>query len=675
MFKSLYSGISGLSANLTNLDVIGNNIANSNTVGFKSSRVTFSEMLTQTIRPASRPVDGGLGGTNPQQIGLGTRIGSIDTNFNQGNFRTTGRKTDIAIQGNGFFMLSDGTSLTYTRAGVFGLDSANYLVSPSTGLKVQGVMADATGILPLGPMEDIYIDPGLVVPAAASTTVELRGNLDAASDAQPTIVRTPSLLTMAGGTDLLVDMSGESGGQLNLDVGNRIALNGRDSAGDLLTTNTFEVTTDTTYQDLVAWLNSETGVGTFSIDPSGALQLINTSGGELVGVSLAVDGKDVFGSNLTIGTVAAGATAQSSELRSYAGAGDLLQNIYTADGAPLGVDFTDPTAALVLGGSINGEQVDTTTFAVDGTTTLGDLANEIQYALGAYSNPATINDEGQIEIIGEVGISSSIDEVSVTELGQVNSALTDAFSFIQIQQAEDQRIYTMATRVYDSLGIEHAVSFSFEKVPGLNEWIWQAEMEGTEVLLSGGSGRISFDSTGAISSFSFDDNASALTFQPQAQGEGAENVVLDLDFGETGTLTGLTQFEGEGNLQAVADGYASGNLVDFAIDQAGIITGIFSNDITLAIAQIGIAQFSNQEGLVREANNTYRLSGNSGQAMETFAGLGNGVMLAAGALETSNVDLAREFTNLVVAQRSFQANSRVISTADEIMQELVNLIR
>jgi len=675
MFKSLYSGVSGLSANLTNLDVIGNNIANSNTVGFKSGRVTFSEMLTQTIQPASRPVAGGLGGTNPQQVGLGTRVGSIDTNFNQGNFQTTGKKTDIAIQGSGFFMLSDGASRTYTRAGVFGLDSSSYLVSPSTGLKVQGVMADATGILPAGPMSDIYIDPGLVVPAAASTEVQLRGNLDAASDARPTIVRTASLLTMAQGTDLLVDMSGETGGQLDLDVGNQIALNGRDSAGNPLSTNTFEVTSDTTYQDLVDWLNGETAAASFSIDPSGALQMNNTSGGDMVGVSLAVDGKDVFGSNLTIGTVAAGTTAQSSGLRSYADAGDLLQNIYSADGAPLGVDFTDPTASFVLGGRINGEQVDTTTFTVDGTTTLGDLASEIQYALGAYSNPATINDEGQIEIIGEVGLASSIDEISVTEGGEVNGALTDAFSFIQIQQAEDQQNYTMATRVYDSLGIEHSVSFAFEKVPGENEWIWQAEMEGTEVLLSGGSGRIRFDSTGAISSFSFDDNVSALTFQPQAQGEGAENVVLDIDFGEIGALTGLTQFEGEGNLQAIADGYTSGNLVDFAIDQSGVITGIFSNDISMAIAQIGIAQFSNQEGLVREANNTYRLSGNSGQAMETFAGMGNGVTLAPGALETSNVDLAREFTNLVVAQRSFQANSRVISTADQIMQELVNLIR
>jgi len=233
----------------------------------------------------------------------------------------------------------------------------------------------------------------------------------------------------------------------------------------------------------------------------------------------------------------------------------------------------------------------------------------------------------------------------------------------------------MSMRTYDSLGMDQVVTFTFEQVPGENEWIWQAEMAGTEILLSGGSGRIRFSCDGAVSSFSVDDNSSALTFQPQATGTGADIVVLDIDYGEIGQLTGLTQFEGEGNLQAIADGYTAGNLVDFSIDQSGTITGIFSNDISMAIAQIGVAQFSNPEGLIREANNTYRLSGNSGQAMETFAGLGNGVTFAPGALETSNVDLAREFTNLVVAQRSFQANSRVISTADQVMQELVNLIR
>ncbi len=301
MFKSLYSGVSGLSANLTNLDVIGNNIANSNTVGFKSGRVTFNEMLAQTLQSASRPVSGGLGGVNPQQVGLGTRVGSIDSNFTQGNFETTGNKTDLAIQGNGFFILSDGTSRTYTRAGVFGMDSDNYLVSPSTGLKVQGVMADANGVIGTGPMEDIYIDPGLVVPAQPSTTVQLMGNLDASADAQATVMQSRTFLAAADGTDLLTGLNGSTQGPLGLNVGDAVTINGQ-TAGAALSTGSFVIDSDSTYQDLVDWLNSEMGAQpvnvSFAIGSGGELQVTNNEAGAIDGLSLTVTANTGFNQNL-----------------------------------------------------------------------------------------------------------------------------------------------------------------------------------------------------------------------------------------------------------------------------------------------------------------------------------------------------------------------------------------
>jgi flagellar hook protein FlgE len=277
---------------------------------------------------------------------------------------------------------------------------------------------------------------------------------------------------------------------------------------------------------------------------------------------------------------------------------------------------------------------------------------------------------------GEVGTAAAIGNVSVAQVGAVNSRLADAFKFGSTQEAEDQKTFSMATTVFDSLGGQHTASFEFEKVPGQNEWMWTATMEGGETILSGGSGRLAFSENGAISSFTFSDGSSGLQFQPQATGvEGASNVTLTIDYGDVGALNGLTQFEGTGTLKSIADGYGSGTLVDFNIDQSGMITGVFSNDTSQAIAQIAMATFSNADGLTREANNTYRRSGNSGEAVEIFAGAGNGVSLVNGALETSNVDLAREFTNLVVAQRAFQANSRVVTTADAVMQELVNLVR
>jgi len=678
MFKSLYSGVSGMSSNMTELDVIGNNIANSNTVGFKVGRVTFNEMLTQTIRSASRPVAGGLGGTNPQQIGLGSRVGSIDTNFTQGNFQTTGIKTDLAIQGAGFFVLSDGTSTTFSRAGVFGLDSENFLVNPSTGLKVQGVMADEDAVVGAGPIGDLFIDPNMVVPARASESVQLSGNLDVDSDAQGTIRQSPSFLVAAGGADLLTAMSGEHDGTLGLRPGDTVSLNGTAGGVDL-TGETYTVTSTSSYQDLVDWLN---GLGTgmsFAIQPDGSLEATNGTGNDVQSLSLSVNGRTNFNQNFLFdATIAAGATDLSAgQLRGYADESDLISQVYDADGSSLGLTFTGGLTTLVIGGSRGGETLPSTAFAVDeSATTVGDLMLSIQQTLGINSTPVAIDDQGQIVIEGEAGLDSALGAISITEQDQTNTSVETAFNFRQTQQARDQASYSTSTTVYDSLGGQHTVNFAFEKVPGLNEWIWTADVEGGEEILSGGSGRVRFSDSGAVANFTYDDDSGALSFRPQGQNEeGASIVTLAIDYGEIGGLDGLTQFEGTGRLQSIADGYQRGDLVDFEIDQGGMIVGRFSNDTMRNIGRIALATFNNPGGLVREANNTYSRTGNSGDAMTTFAGEGNGVTLNAGALESSNVDLAKEFTRLVIAQRSFQANSRVVTTGDTLMQELVNLVR
>ncbi len=679
MFRSLYSGVSGMSAQITNLDVIGNNIANSSTVGFKAGRVTFSDMLNQTIRGASRPVSGGLGGTNPQQIGLGTRVGSIDTIFNQGNFQTTGMKTDLAIQGNGFFILNDGTSTLYSRAGVFGLDSQSILVNPATGWRVQGVMADSMGNIGTGPLTDIFIDPGLVMPASASTDVQLMGNLDSSSDSTGSITQSQIFMASADGADLLTAMSGMGNGPLGLSAGDVIQLNGT-TGGLPLGVSTFTVADDSTLQDLVSWLNRSMTTGqqnvTFAIGTDGALQITNNTGQELTGVSLSSGGLAAFNSNFLFEpTIAAGQTTQANEPRSYAVESDLLSNLYDSNGRPLDIDTINPAASLTLGGAVGGTPVTDHTMAINPATTLGDVMRELQFTLGINSNPVVLNDTGQILVTGEVGTDFALSGLSVRETGISNPVLEGAFSFTQTQAATDAQVFSLATTVYDSLGAEHTVAFSFEKIPDQNEWIWTATMEGGETILSGGSGRVAFADNGALTSYTFDDGSGALTFQPQPDGtEGAANVVLNLDFGEVGSLTGLTQFEGTGAMQSMADGYGAGNLLDFSIDRNGVIIGIFSNDTTQDLARIGLAQFTNQQGLSRVANNTYRISGNSGLAHETFAGEGNGVAFLSGALENSNVDLAKEFTDLIVAQRAFQANSRVITTADQVMQELVNMV-
>ncbi len=179
MMRSLFSGVSGLKNHQTRMDVIGNNIANVNTVGFKSGSVTFQDVLSQTVQGAAAP-QGNRGGVNPMQIGLGMGLASIDTNFTDGSFEPTGKQTDLSIKGQGFFVLSDGGNQIYTRAGNFDFDSqGNYLV-PGSGYKVMGWMANADATLDTTtPITTIQVPVGATMKAKPSSNMQFGNNLSA----------------------------------------------------------------------------------------------------------------------------------------------------------------------------------------------------------------------------------------------------------------------------------------------------------------------------------------------------------------------------------------------------------------------------------------------------------------------------------------------------------------
>ena len=162
MPRALSSAVSGLRNQQTKMDVIGNNVSNVNTVAFKAGRVTFKEGFAQLVSSATRS-DGNAGGTNPAQVGLGSQIGSIDTMFTQGNLETTGNTTDLAIQGNSFFVVKKGAESYYTRAGNFQVDSNGTLVSGTNGLSVQGRTAVAGRLSDT--MSDLKIPLGEASPA------------------------------------------------------------------------------------------------------------------------------------------------------------------------------------------------------------------------------------------------------------------------------------------------------------------------------------------------------------------------------------------------------------------------------------------------------------------------------------------------------------------------------
>ncbi|RAX49698.1 flagellar hook protein [Arthrobacter sp. AQ5-05] len=197
MLRSLYSGISGLRAHQTMLDTTGNNIANVNTAGFKSSSVQFQDTLSQMTQGATTP-GANTGGRNPAQVGLGVQVAGIATNFGQGSSQSTGRASDMMISGDGFFITRSGTATTLTRAGAFEFDANGRLTSPDGGI-VQGRMANTNGVMPTGgALGDIVLPRDLVSPGTATTEAALTGNLPSETAVGQSIIQDKEIFAADG---------------------------------------------------------------------------------------------------------------------------------------------------------------------------------------------------------------------------------------------------------------------------------------------------------------------------------------------------------------------------------------------------------------------------------------------------------------------------------------------
>ncbi|WP_062137951.1 flagellar hook protein FlgE [Demequina aestuarii] len=198
MLRSLFSGISGLRAHQTMLDVTGNNIANVNTAGFKTSQVQFQDTLSQVVNNAGAP-QAGIGGTNPAQVGLGVKVAGITTNFQQGAAQLTNRATDMMISGDGFFVVDKGGQQLYSRAGAFSFDALGQLVTPDGGM-VQGWSADAAGEIDLNsPLRGLQLPVSTLMGAAPSTTADYKGNLPSDAAVGTVLNRQIDVFDAAGG--------------------------------------------------------------------------------------------------------------------------------------------------------------------------------------------------------------------------------------------------------------------------------------------------------------------------------------------------------------------------------------------------------------------------------------------------------------------------------------------
>lgn len=605
MLRSLFSGVTGLQAHQIAMDVESNNIANVNTIGYKYSRANFSDLLAQTNQIATAP-QGELGGKNAVQIGLGSSVTSITRIHSQGSIQNTDKNTDVAIQGDGFFIVSSdgGDTYKYSRSGDFKFDAQGNFVD-NNGFIVQGWVRDKDTELvdSTAPITNIKIPPGLTTPANASTKVVVKANLSSSE-----IVTQYSPTYTINGAGVVTTPDGRAA----------------------------------VAEDMGVMFNSS----------GEAFQLIpSTTANPYVGQGITV-------------SFNGGVTSQNFR--------------YTNDAALAGTTDTSTTP---------------NTYYFRTTADLRSGLNTLAQSTSAGS-VVTINDQGKFMVSNSAGTApltiaiSSIVDANTVE----NTRITDNFatmagtlpvgSSVKQSQAVNAATHSASIDIYDSLGSKHTVKMDFRKqsiniTNGITAWSYTitvpqpASIGGTapyENILEGGI--IQFDSNGALAGF----NIPSIDFSPN-NGASA-NQAVNLDFGSIGAFDGITSFDNPSGTSGISqDGFPGGDLVGIRIDQSGTLVGSFSNGRSFGLAQIGMAKFANNEGLMSDGGNVYLQSANSGDPIiGTAATAGRGFMQSS-ALEASNVDLSKSLTNLIIIQRGYQANGKTITTSDTLLETLIGLKR
>jgi flagellar hook protein FlgE len=553
------------------MDVIGDNISNINTVGFKGSRVTFSDSFNQFIEAGTNPT-ATTGGTNSSQIGLGSKISSVDRNWNQGTFEQTGISTDLALQGQGMFVLKSNGQTLYSRAGNFSFDANGRLVSSQTGAIVQGKVANDAGVIPPGNnLENIQIDTSLKLPAVQTSNISWGGNL-----------QSNSALTRS----------------------EKVTLNGN--------------------------INSTLAIGA-STTPS------DTTVYDEAGKSYTFETKY-------------NKTADNTY--------DLEYKVLDSNGDSV---LTDSSGAVVPSKSITGLE-----FAADAS------GNYVLTDASKLNFPSTFADPSSPPNPNQVTTSNSTLNFLIDPTSETQNASTATLSS-STDGNRTPNVVSGSVTIYDSLGTAHQVAMKYTKTAS-NTWAWTATVASSDTADNKAvtsSGSLTFNSNGTLSGTGISPTNPNLTFDPSG---GAKQEQIALDFGSG--FSGVTQTSTSSVMSALSqDGSPSASMTNMSIDQYGDIVGVFSNGNSKNLAQIMVSTFSNLNGLTSSGNNMYSSYANSGQARIGSLGEETNTTIQAGALEASNVDLSTEFANMIVAQRGFQANARVITTADTLLQEITNLIR
>ena len=754
--RSLWSGVTGLQAHQIAMDVEGNNIANVNTVGFKYNRANFDDLIYQTSRIATAPQNQ-HGGVNNMEVGLGTQINSTTRIFKQGSLQTTDKQTDIALQGDGFFMVSsDGGKTTYyTRNGDFSRDSEGNFVD-NGGNIVQGWMRDEeTGeIDPTRPIGDIKIPVGLTVPARATTNIALKGNLDSGNDVGNKKIPIYKLDQHHNWVDLNNDGArtaneihdennvGENRFYVNRNGEQRMTERGADlgvlfnSNGDAYNLRDAQGTggqgiwasyadAKTNALDLGAAAD-----GTFATPPAPGKNL-----------NITLNRQNITGTNImTIGQLAALINGKYSETgveasvtngnklvltnRNNIGTTVNTKNIKMTVNNPAdwtGTDFVNTKIITAYQYVYNKTNVAATHTYDDAhereVTTTEDLREAMQRDARQFTNydhvqdpgvtginplPAAnqnngaqviVNEHGQYQFKNPSAAGAKDMNISVTGLTNATKNVTENVKFTasmapisgslsaggstRVTDSLNMAAHSSSTDLYDSLGTKHNVKMDFVKrgytENGGTEWtmvIQVAEPNSINTVEPRNvvTGYVRFNPDGSLATYS----PASITFG--AQNGSAIGQHIELKFGTTQTTDGLTSTDNNSSTADISqDGYASGELNGIRIDQSGTLVGSFTNGRSLGLAQVGVAKFANNQGLAGEGGNLFSRTANSGDPIIGAAQTAGRGKISASSLEMSNVDLSRSLTQLIVVQRGFQANSKTITTSDEMLNTLLQL--
>lgn len=698
MINALFSSSSGLRVHQEMLDVVGNNLANISTPGYKSQRIRFSNQFSELLESNSGPTEDS-GGKNPVEIGLGVQIASVDTNFQQGTTEATGNALDLAIQDNGFFLVRDANRFLATRAGAFSIDARSYLVDPSTGYRVQrvGTVGEGTATAPAFQVtgnNDIRIPLGITIPGKATEKVTFRGNLDARAEVpQAAVLRMAQPLTVnnqpATLTTLLNDLDQTTAAYT---AGDRILIQGsRNDGSTVAAVFTATGTAADTVEALLnvintAFLAATPGIGAnaeldnnghivltanqtgpskmtliLTSDPADAVAasgitnftnfqtIVDGKRGGVTTTSLEIFDRQFSAHNLTFTFQKAGFNEWNLIATLDDGSGTITR--YGEDNAVVGLRFNENGSFQGVVGTATPQQL-----ALSQPLTVGQTAATLttpldqldQHSLTPYAAGDVLTISGT-ERDGRPITPVNFDPVGKT-LGDLIDAINAAFQ--------------TATASLDASG----------NIVLASDTNGQSELSLSLRDSNSNVGRTSFGSfVEAVRGVDGDDS---ITFEiTNIAGFGTKQTI-QLNFGSQNGFDGLTQFGGFNSAASTdQDGFAHGTLVDSEVQQDGIIVGQFSNGRTEPLAQIAIATFANPQGLERVGGNYFAPNPSSGQPVITTAGAGGAGTIQSGVLESSNVDVGIEFTQLIAAQRGFQVNARAFSVANQVLEETANLLR